>query len=696
MIKTEIKEIFVNIGEQRDVRAPLPFSVASLIDNDILPESCTAADSVSFCAYFTIEALPSDGEHILLRFHDLCRGYNVYFNGELTDALSQNKEQVTYDVTESVREGVNTLELRASAIDMLDAGVFGAIEIIRTQYAIIDSVLLSQTHEDGRVTVDIDVKTVGSSSDNVRAVATLISGSGEMYYSGLTKGHGRVTVTSPLYWWPAGVGIQNLYRLVISVYGDMEVEDNYEVRVGLRTLSNPTDTDSSLIEVNGVGVTPMGMVYRTPERRYIKSLEKQTEADLAAAAKAGVNTLFIPCDCEMPGEYFFELCDLYGIVALRESTDPVSEADALLRASKYASAGLVDVVADADKLESINASLTAEACAFIGLSEGQRSFDIFRLKSVGGCAKYPSVKALASYKTLCDRLFRSERNVFSRTVEDAAEGDMISILSGCAQRFLYAANIYDVSYISQLTEAYSAERAVMRSRISRGCSERAVIGALGRKGGVVGDGPIDCNGRAKALAYRASRFFAPIVAYAENNGASVRFYLSNESRNDFCGTLICKIINSKNELIHIESVDCSCGATSAEQVYTADFSGIISGHEHEYYLEYELKSDNTRVSGGVLLFVAEKRFAYEDPNIRAEIFGSDRKFSITLTADAFAQGVEIDFEGHNVVFYDNFIDVTTNMPIKLSFGVVGGTTTADKLTNELRIKSVYDIGKTYI
>ena len=55
MIKTDIKELFVNIGDNNDVRAILPFSIASLIDDEVLPESCAEEKTASFCAYFSID-----------------------------------------------------------------------------------------------------------------------------------------------------------------------------------------------------------------------------------------------------------------------------------------------------------------------------------------------------------------------------------------------------------------------------------------------------------------------------------------------------------------------------------------------------------------------------------------------------------------------------------------------------------------
>jgi hypothetical protein len=56
---------------------------------------------------------------------------------------------------------------------------------------------------------------IGDKSE-VRAVATLVSPTGKIYYSGLADGSGAISIPDPLLWWPSGMGVPNLYDLAVN------------------------------------------------------------------------------------------------------------------------------------------------------------------------------------------------------------------------------------------------------------------------------------------------------------------------------------------------------------------------------------------------------------------------------------------------------------------------------------------------
>ena len=61
-----------------------------------------------------------------------------------------------------------------------------------------------------------------------------------------------------------------------------------------------------------------------------------------------------------------------------------------------------------------------------------------------------------------------------------------------------------------------------------------------------------------------------------------------------------------------------------------------------------------------------------------------------MTSNTFAKGVNIDFDGIDVVLSDNFFDLTDNKP----YVVTAKTTcSAKELKKALKIMSVYDIGR---
>ncbi len=678
MVKTEIKEFFISCENQKELRALVPFSLGSLIESG---EASEFVGDVVFSAYMDVEKALAPGENAYLRLHNLPKGTEICFNGEtLERELPHRKDTFVFCVTAILREGVNTLEIKAGG-EPLDRGVFKFAELLRTSYPVIDKLSLNQVHEDGKVTLGIRLDCLGT-SENVRAVATLVSGAGQIYYGGIMRGRGSIIIPDPLYWWPRGLGVQNLYKLTVNLYGDMEIEDTFETRIGFRTLTTAGSADGTLLEVNGVSFLPMGVVYDTP-KRCVKDVDSVLEASMVAAARAGANTVVIPSAVEIPDDRFFELCDLYGMVAVRECADIDEDFDILMHRSTHPSVGIIDIIGVGDNILAVTDKLREINEDFV-LSAEDKAADYYRVKSLAGT------------RTIRERIAKKDRNPLSEAVSGSDDTDIIELINNAAAKHLYAEDIYDFAYISQLVEAELVEREMMEKRIARRAKGRAVFSSIGKKCGVISDGLIDVDNRPKALSYYALRFFAPTVAYAKADGDVVEFYISNESRSNFVGVIEYKILDSKNNVIHKNEESCIVNSSSSKFLFTRDFSEYIAGRERECVLEYSLHSGSNLVYKSSMLFVTPKRFKFEDPFIESDIVGEDKKFSITLTSHAFAMGVEIDFENTNVILNENYVNITQNLPIKISFSVVGGVTTAEKLKSELKIKSVYDIGNGII
>ena len=113
--------------------------------------------------------------------------------------------------------------------------------------------------------------------------------------------------------------------------------------------------------------------------------------------------------------------------------------------------------------------------------------------------------------------------------------------------------------------------------------------------------------------------------------------------------------------------------------------------EDSCYIEYYLKEGSSVISHGTLLTQPEKHFHFVDPDIKFSITGSNRNFSITLIASAFAKSVEIDFVDMDAVLSDNYFDITSDSPIKINVELSEGPQSVFHLENSLQIRSVYDL-----
>ena len=98
----------------------------------------------------------------------------------------------------------------------------------------------------------------------------------------------------------------------------------------------------------------------------------------------------------------------------------------------------------------------------------------------------------------------------------------------------------------------------------------------------------------------------------------------------------------------------------------------------EDHLYYAFVVDGQVVSYGSVLFTAPKHYAYRDPQLSYRVEGN----TITITAGAYAQWVEVDSPDSDFVLSDNYFDME---PGSRTLTVLEGT------PKTIRLRSVYDI-----
>ncbi len=74
----------------------------------------------------------------------------------------------------------------------------------------------------------------------------------------------------------------------------------------------------------------------------------------------------------------------------------------------------------------------------------------------------------------------------------------------------------------------------------------------------------------------------------------------------------------------------------------------------------------------------------------------EKQFAVTITADGFAQYIELDFEAWDAVFSDNYFDLTgkEGKTVKVEKAELPLGISAEEVQKQLRIKSVADSYET--
>lgn len=682
MIRREIKDLRLNCDGVSDYPVALPFTLYSaMCDLGLTKRKNTDAGECGVTSMRVSATLSADdtffnGKYSCLRLWSVNTPCNVYLNENLVGSVDGTAHKCILDVGSAIKKGENTIDFEFTS-PRWDSGILSKIEFLKFDNAIIDALRVTQRREEDAEVLDLELELFGD-GENCRAVATLISGAGQIYYGGFSHGKASVTVRDPLYWWPNKMGVQNVYKLSVNLYGDMEVEDGLEEKIGLRTLSPSAET--SLLDINGTKMLPMGAAYIT-DRIYLPAeSRRRSAAFITSAAMAGFNALVIPVGCRLPDNDFLDLCDVHGITVICEVSSLDDAALSVIAdIAHHPSLAPLQLIGLEDKAAEIKELFAKKAPSVT-------------YKFVEAPGKYFGESSIPCDKTVFATVAEEDRNPTSDAIELHSGGVAKDMINSVSEHYPYAWNFSDFAYLTRLSQAENCKREILERRMSFGESGPAIFSGLSAQQ-LISDSALDPNASWKALQYYAARFFTPVAVLAKADGMKVSFSASNSGKAAAFGVLECRIIDASNTVIYKHTAEVDVAEHSARLLFTEDYSEHLEGHECDRFLEYTLTEGSHTLSRGTLLFVSPKRFKFKNPDIKTELIGADKRFSLTLSAEAFASGVEILFDGVDAILSDNYFDLTSSAPVKISVNVNNPAENLKSLKKALRIRTLYEVGK---
>jgi beta-mannosidase len=205
-------------------------------------------------------------------------------------------------------------------------GIWRDIGLEAYSIARLSDVAVHQHHENDTVQLTVSALADLYSDEPLQLTARLISPGGEIQTvtTPLTIGVGMLTldVADPQLWWPNGYGDQPLYTLSVLLESGAELLDTWTYTIGLRTIELRQEPDewgtSFTFVVNGLPIFAKGSNWIPADSFPTRISHAQLEHLLGSAANANHNMVRVWGGGYYEDEYFYDLCDRYGLLVWQD------------------------------------------------------------------------------------------------------------------------------------------------------------------------------------------------------------------------------------------------------------------------------------------------------------------------------------------------------------------------------------------
>lgn len=277
----------------------------------------------------------------------------------------------------------------------------------------------------------------------------------------------------------------------------------------------------------------------------------------------------------------------------------------------------------------------------------------FRFMSEFGFESFPDLETVRRFAQ------PAEQNPLSYVMEchqknSAGNGLILHYL---AQTFQYPYRFDDLCYVSQLLQAEAIRYGVEHWRRNR--NEYRCMGATYWQFNdiwpVASWASVDYYGRWKALQYIAKRFFQPVALSICEQGVTASIHLTNDTAAAVAGQLRWWLERTDGTRVAGDVQDVNAAPAGDTELMARDFAAALTGDAcRKTMLFAELLRDGVVISRAAVAFVPCKHLELHDPGLCVQV----RDGTIVLTAKRAARFVWLRLPGRNLVFDDNYFDIS--------------------------------------
>ncbi len=695
------------------------------------------------CRFTPEKAVLECGE-ALLRFFGVDTAAEIILNGSPLGHVENMHRTYEFNVTHLLRSGENvlTVELGSPAgrsrkalrkawfLPGWDAGIWRPVELLGVEEARITDVRVRQRHENGRVELSLGLS-ARSTADGVEYRAELVDPQGHIV--AFPERPMTLTVENPRLWWPRGYGEQPLYTVRVWAQREGRVLDRWEGRTGLRTARLLVEKDqfgeAFVHEINGVKIFAMGAAYLPEDCLLSRVTPARTRRLLEDCAAAHFNCVRVWGGGCYPQDFFYDICDELGLLVWQDfmfaqeaypltpsfAREVRAEVEDNVRRVRHHPCVALWCGGSQVEQEGRSARQKADhirlfeylipqaleevdpdACYWPsspssgGGFDDPNGWDRGDMHAVGedhreSGARYASAFGMESWPCLSTvETFTQpgDRNLSSYVMDrrQPSEESAARMAARLQKRFLWPKDFESALYAGQLLQAQEARRMAEGFRQNRGRCMGALYWHLNDCWPGASCSSIDYTGRWKALHYFARRFYTPVLLSCqedlmgrEGTERGLRFSVANETRAPRHVLVKWALRDQRSQVRREETIALTVPPLSSVWL---DPIALPEANPRADFISYELWENGGRTSFATALFVPAKHYSFLAPGLACRV----EEDEIVVTARAYAQGVEIQNAGEDLVLDDNYFDMLPGeRRVKILRGEPRG----------LRVRSVY-------
>ncbi len=630
-----------------------------------------------------------------------------------------------------------------------DMGIYRPVSLNSYNDDKIENLFVRQIHKNGKVILDIEVETKHNKNFDC-----YVNIDGKEIK--LINNKGSLEIDNPRLWWARGYGEQNLYEITARLEKNGVVISEKTDKIGLRTITVSTAPDKHGKEfafvLNGKKIFAMGSNYIPEEIILNRPDYQKTKELIKSAVFANHNMIRVWGGGYYPEEYFYDLCDEYGIIVwqdfmvacanIRLTSEMREEftAEVTENIKKYRNhpslgllcgnneveyGGIKWKIAESELVRTdyleLYERIIPELCNkyapdifywqsspssgggydfpsdetrgdihFWNVLRGDMSFYEYRNHNFRFCSEF-GFQAFPVMKTINSFCEPDDLNICSKVMENHQKCNKGNkrLISYLVEHYLYPSTFEGVVYATQLMQADSIRYAVEHFRRIRGICMGSLYWQLNDCWPAISWSSVDYSGRYKGLHYAAKKFYAPVSMGMFLDDNRLTVNISNETLKDFDGKL--KIVHSDNRFNEICSEIHAVKVKSLSSADVVSLSFDITDKYNEYVYAELYDENNNFLLRNTELFVSNKYFEFILPQISYTVNKETDGYLISFSSDVFAKGVYIDFEDFDFILSDNFFDLTNKEEYQI---MVYADCSKEEIENSIKIMSVYDIGRS--